>query len=81
MAFVKSLEKDLERRVNSAHPTQLVCRYFAGEDTSNPIIQINSYGSQDRQNPDKLSQTLQFDNQSAHELFNALHEIFGFETK
>ena len=79
MAFVTSLEKDTDREVRGLHPTRLVCRYFSSENMQKPIFQINSYGSEDRENPEKLSQTLQFDEQSGRELFNALQDVFGFK--
>ncbi len=81
MAFVTSIEKDDERNVRSAHPTQLACKYFCDEtDKGVRVFQINSYGSSDREIPDKLSQTLQFDRRSAQQLFDALAFEFKFST-
>ncbi|EYD76999.1 hypothetical protein Rumeso_01409 [Rubellimicrobium mesophilum DSM 19309] len=42
------------------------------------LFQINSYGSDARQIPGKLSQTLQFTEDSARHLYNALKAEFGF---
>ena len=77
MAFVKTVVKD-HRELRSLHPTQLVCRYVVGERDGKKVIQLNSYGSDQREELDKLSQTLQFDAQSAAELFTVLKSEFGF---
>ncbi|MBB4020902.1 MULTISPECIES: hypothetical protein [Actibacterium] len=77
MAFVRSIERD-DKEVRSAHPTQLVCKYMVGERDGMKVLQLNSYGSDDRDMPGKLSQTLQFSEESARQLYQILHAEFGF---
>jgi len=40
------------------------------------LFQLNSYGTEDRKHPEKVSQTLQFNEESAKELINALRRAF-----
>ncbi|MCE6968777.1 hypothetical protein [Cereibacter sphaeroides] len=77
MAYVVSVGKD-EREISSLHPTRLTCRYMVGEQDGVKLLQLNSYGSEDRAVPDKLSQTLQFDESSARQLFEIIRAEFGF---
>ena len=76
MAIVTSLIKD-EREFRSLHPTELVAKYIIAECDGKKVLQLNTYGSKNRDNPEKLSQTLQFDEHSAQELFNVLAQEFG----
>jgi hypothetical protein len=77
VALVTRLEKE-ERSVATLHRTHLVARYMVAEVEGGRLFQINSYGSDDRQIPGKLSQTLQFTEDSAHQLYRALKAEFGF---
>lgn len=77
MAFVKSVEKD-DRAVKNLHPTKLACKYIFSETGGQRIIQLNTYGSDFRDVPGKLNQTLQFDEHSARQLFDVLKMEFGF---
>ncbi|NVK47440.1 MAG: hypothetical protein HWE33_14155 [Rhodobacteraceae bacterium] len=78
MAFVKHIQKDEGREIRSLHPTQLVCKYIATNQNGRRILQLNSYGSDERDVPGKLSQTLQFDEDSAAQLYAVLKAEFGF---
>ncbi|WP_300013126.1 hypothetical protein [uncultured Roseobacter sp.] len=78
MAFVKRIERD-DREITALHPTQLICRYIVSERNGKRLIQLNTHGSDDRDTPGKLSQTLQFDEQSAAELYQVLKREFGFK--
>ena len=78
MAFVKALEKD-DRQIRSAQPTELVCKYVVGERDGKKVLQLNSYGSSDRMSPGKQSQTLQFGEDAARQLYRLLKAEFGFE--
>ena len=78
MAFVKSVEKD-DREIRNAHPTQLVCKYLIGQRDGKKVIQLNSYGSSERDIPGKLSQTLQFGEDAALQLYRILGKEFGFK--
>jgi hypothetical protein len=77
MALVTSFEAD-DRHFSGLHPTELACRYVVGRSYGQRILQLNSYGSEDREFPDKLSQTLQLNEQSARQLFDVLRAEFGF---
>lgn len=78
MAFVKSIVRD-DRELRSLHPTQVTCKYLVAECDGARILQLNTYGSSEREIPDKLSQTLQFDEQSARQLWALLSSEFGFK--
>ena len=78
MAFVKRIVAD-DREIRSLQPTQVECRYMVKEINGRMFLQLNSYGSDQRQIPDKLSQTLQFDEASARELWEVLGRNFGFK--
>lgn len=77
MAFVQAVERD-ERPVVALHATQLVCKFAVGERDGKRILQLNTYGSVTRDVPGKLSQTLQFDEAGARQLFDILRDEFGF---
>ena len=80
MAFVSAISKD-DRDFRSLHPTEVECRYLVAERDGKKILQLNTYGSVKRDIPDKLSQTLQFDEQAAADLFELLVQEFGFSKK
>ena len=77
MAVVTYVERDA-KGFRGRHPTALVCRHLVGHDGGGRVLQLNSYGSEGRDYPDKLSQTLQFDENSAKQLYDVLKEQFGF---
>ncbi len=77
MAIVTRIEKD--DRSLGAHPTRLVAKYIVAERDGKRVLQLNSYGSEDRQVPGKLSQTLQFTEESAYQLYRVLKAEFGFK--
>ncbi|SIS75067.1 hypothetical protein [Phaeovulum vinaykumarii] len=79
MALVVSLEKDEGRELRAAHPTRVPCKYIVGECDGRKVLQLNTYGSGERAHPGKLSQTLQFDEDAASQLFRMLKSEFGFE--
>jgi hypothetical protein len=80
MALVSKIEPD-SRGFRSLHPTQIVARYIYEERDGKKILQLNTYGSQERVIPDKLSQTLQFDEAVAKQLWIMLGKKFGFDRK
>jgi len=79
MAYVKRLERD-DRDFRSLQPTQVICKFLVAESDGKKILQLNTYGSDDREVPGKLSQTLQFGEQSAKDLFDLLADEYGFRT-
>ncbi|MCE8531741.1 hypothetical protein KBY26_21085 [Ruegeria pomeroyi] len=76
MALVTRFEKG-EQEVRSLHPTEVSCTYLVSENHGKKILQLNTYGSSHREMPDKLSQTLQFDENSARQLLAILLKEFG----
>ena len=58
-----------------SHPTEVVCEWRVfGEAES--ILQLDTRGSLDREIPEKLSQTLQFDRKGARELLQVILGAF-----
>jgi hypothetical protein len=43
------------------------------------VVQIDTQGSRDRENPGKQSQTIQIGREAGRELFDILKHTFGFE--
>lgn len=76
MAFVTRFELD-DRNLKSLHPTQVVCKYLTAERDGRKLLQLNTYGSDDRDVPGKLSQTLQIGEDAARELLTILKREFG----
>jgi len=61
----------------SLHPTQVEARFKVFErDGHGPILQIDTGGSQTRENPGKVSQTFQLSRTSAEALWKLLGETF-----
>ncbi len=79
MAMVVSLEEDEGRSIRSAHPTHIPCKYLIGTFDGKKVLQLNTYGSAGRELPGKQSQTLQFDEAAAYQLFRMLKSEFGFK--
>ena len=76
MAFVESISPD-NRQFRSLHkPAD--CRYMVGRSEGRRILQLNSYGSPEREVRNQISQTLQFDERSAKQLFDLLRAEYGF---
>jgi hypothetical protein len=61
-------------------PTQVeaIVKIFETEGATR-IVQIDTGGSTDRQNPGKQSQTIQFGRESAKQLFDIFRDTYGFE--
>jgi hypothetical protein len=76
MALVTRVSPD-DREVRSLQPTQVECRYLVKEIDGRTLLQLNTYGSEQRQIEGKLSQTLQFDESSARQLWDVLRSSFG----
>ena len=78
MAFVKDLIP-ADRKSLKIQPTQVVCRYSVDEVTpGRKIIQLDTHGSDRREIPGKVSQTLQLDEARARRLWEILRAEFGF---
>lgn len=76
MALIKRLEKmDIAPRKKSHQECK--ASYSIYERDGKKFMQIVSYGH--GRNPNKISQTTQFDQDSAFELFNILKRAFNFQ--
>jgi len=53
--------------------------YFTYELDGRRLLQINTSGRRDREIPDKVSQSIQLDQDSAAQLFTILKDHFGFK--
>jgi hypothetical protein len=78
MAWITSFE--LKPGSGKLHPTQLVghVKVFDIESGSR-IVQIDTLGSEDREKPNKQSQTIQVGREAAEQLFLVLKKTYGFE--
>jgi hypothetical protein len=78
MAWVRNLEA-VEGH-GRMYPSQVVARSKVFRiDDSRSVLQIDTTGSEDRENLGKLSQTLQFGDEAAHQLYRVLRDSFGFK--
>jgi len=78
MAVIKDFEK-VESRRPQLHRTQVICQWsVVRSQGAGPILQLDTRGSAERENPGKLSQTLQLTPQSAASLFAILKREFHF---
>ncbi|WP_029349789.1 hypothetical protein [Bosea sp. 117] len=78
MAWIKSVSRVDSK--GTLQPTQVVARIKVFDTAgSTRIVQIDTHGSDDRENPGKLSQTIQLGEEAAKELFDVLKETYGFK--
>ncbi|WP_092075446.1 methionyl-tRNA formyltransferase [Poseidonocella sedimentorum] len=75
MALIKKLEERSFERPN-LH-SEVVCTYAIFEKDGQKLLQIDTYGRADREFPGKVSQSIQFDAESAAQLLDILHKEFG----
>jgi len=78
MALVTAFEEaDFQPKT---HPTTVICKWSVlKHDGQAQLLQLDTRGSNHRENPNKLSQTLQFSRETAKELFEILKSEFQFE--
>lgn len=77
MAVITSFELKDGARLQR-HRTEVPATVFVfGEGKDGPIVQINTYGSPNRQT-EGVSQTMQFERKSAEELWRLLGKTYGF---
>lgn len=76
MALIREFErKNIDRA--SLHQ-EIRAKYAVIERDGRVLLQIDTYGRSSRENPDKVSQSLQLDRQGAERLFRILKTEFGF---
>lgn len=78
MAFVKEFARSGSASVR-VQPTQVICRYRTGDASGTRILQLDTHGSEQRELPGKVSQTLQLDEARARQLWELLGREFGFK--
>lgn len=78
MALITKFQRE-ERSRTSLHPTQVKCKYMVFEKDGHKLLQLNTYGSDDREIKNKLSQTVQLSNSAAKELFEIIGREFGLK--
>ena len=76
MALIKKLQSKEPSRVSVHKPIEAT--YFVADANDERVLQIDTYGSSDRKIPGKTSQSVQFDEESARELFEILRREFKF---
>ena len=68
--------KKIEKYRNTVHE-KVHTTYTAFEMGGDKYVQIDTYGRIDRENPEKISQSFQFDRSTAEFLVKLLSEEFG----
>lgn len=67
--------KKVEKERNSVH-TKVTATYSVFDEGGNRYVQIDTYGKSDREIPEKISQSIQLDKESAKFLVNLLVNEF-----
>jgi hypothetical protein len=76
MARIEKLE--IGPNEGSVHPSKVHARVKVfGDGPNGPIVQIDTFGSVDREMPGKLSQTIQLDKSTGQQLLAILQRAFG----
>ena len=70
MALVTTLEKNRKEKQAVHKPTRCLSSVFEAE--GRRYIQLDTYGSDEREHPEKVSQSIQFDRQAATQLLDFL---------
>lgn len=79
MAWIVKLEIERKPIAGRRQPTDVVARVKVlepAEEFASPIVQIDTFGSDERQNPGKQSQTLQLGREAAGELVVLLKDVY-----
>ena len=63
-------------RHSRMHPTTVVCRYRVVSTEGGALLQFDTSGSEERQIPGKVSQSLQLDEERAKELVSIVTKVF-----
>lgn len=75
MALVTSLEPNAKGRQSVHRPTRCFYTIVEGEG-GRRYVQLDTVGSEDREIPEKVSQSIQFDRQAAGQLLQILHRAY-----
>ena len=77
MARVESFVKVNRTGGYRLHPTAVVCGVEIYEIGGRRLVQLDTYGAEDRDIPGKVSQTLQLDESAASQLVKILQAAFA----
>jgi hypothetical protein len=75
MALVRKFTR-LQERSGRAHPTEVDCGWSQIQTPTGTLLQLDTYGSDNRASEPKVSQTLQLDRSNATELRRILDTVF-----
>ena len=78
MALITKFNRKLERERMSTHQA-IEADYTPFERDGRFLLQIETYGRKTREHPDKQSQTIQLDRESASQLYAILKKEFAFD--
>jgi hypothetical protein len=75
MALVSMIELSHKDRQGVHRPTRCLYSLVIADD-GRRFIQLDTYGSEEREHPEKISQSIQFDKAGALQLFKLLKQTF-----
>jgi hypothetical protein len=78
MAFVQAFRRG-NRQTVRRQPTTVECHYSVSGSGGTKLLQLDTFGSKDRENPGKQSQTLQIDEAGARILIELLRAEFEID--
>ncbi len=70
----------VDKERNTVHD-QVYATYTVFDNNGEKYLQIDTYGKAARENPEKISQSFQFDREAASYLVNLLIEEFGLKLR
>lgn len=74
MALVTQIKKDVKSRNTVHKPTECKC-YIFEDKLGNKILQLDTMGSEDREVPGKVSQSIQFNADAIEQLKKILRQF------
>ena len=75
MALITSIEQSTKDRQKIHAPTRCLASSFT-TDGGKAVLQLDTYGSEDRTFTEKVSQSIQFNEDSAQQLLNLIRVTF-----
>ena len=78
MALITTFKRGKRDKLN-LHKTEIPATVYFQDKDGRKLLQIDTLGSKDREMPDKVSQTIQLDENAARELFGILKKEFRFQ--